>query len=80
MLEEPYPDNLVTVPACQEIKRMRAVEFVAELTILLIEGPQDKKKTVDLYYGEYQKTFAEWSSTPLQHRRFAGRSSVTVEA
>jgi Protein of unknown function DUF262 len=28
----------------KQIKRMRAVEFVAELSILLLEGPQDKKR------------------------------------
>ncbi len=38
-------------------RRMRAQEFVAELTILLIEGPQDKKKAIDLYYGEYRDSF-----------------------
>ncbi len=40
-------------------QRMRNAEFVAELTVLLIEGPQDKKSSLDLYYGEYQKTFAQ---------------------
>lgn len=38
-------------------KRMRSAEFAAELTVLLIEGPQDKKSSLDLYYGEYQKSF-----------------------
>lgn len=37
--------------------RMRAVEFGAELVILLIEGPQDKKASVDLYYGQYKGKF-----------------------
>jgi Protein of unknown function DUF262. len=41
----------------QQRKRMRAVEFAAELTILLIEGPQDKKSAIDLYYGEYKRSF-----------------------
>jgi hypothetical protein len=40
-----------------QMRRMRAVEFAAELTILLIEGPQDKKKAIDLYYGEYALEF-----------------------
>jgi hypothetical protein len=39
------------------IQRMRSVEFAAELTILLIEGPQDKKASVDLYYSQYQARF-----------------------
>lgn len=38
-------------------RRMRVQEFVAELTILLVEGPQDKKKAIDLYYGEYRDSF-----------------------
>ena len=41
------------------ISRMRSVEFSAELTILLIEGPQDKKASVDLYYGRYQHKFSD---------------------
>ena len=40
-----------------QLGRMRAVELSAELTILLSEGPQDKKTSVDLYYGEYQTKF-----------------------
>jgi hypothetical protein len=38
-----------------QLRRMRAVEFAAEVVILLIEGPQDKKSAVDLYYGEYER-------------------------
>ncbi|MGZ8842525.1 MAG: DUF262 domain-containing protein [Pyrinomonadaceae bacterium] len=41
----------------KQIDRMRAVEFVAELTILILEGPQDKKKAVDLYYERFKKHF-----------------------
>lgn len=40
-----------------QLKRMRAVEFAAELSILLIEGPQDKKAAVDLYYVQYRNRF-----------------------
>jgi Protein of unknown function DUF262 len=52
----------------QQRKRMRAVEFVAELTILLIEGPQDKKSAVDLYYGGYKRSFprARWVEARLK--------------
>jgi hypothetical protein len=38
-------------------KRMRPVEFAAELVILLLEGPQDKKDSVDIYYDRYQDEF-----------------------
>jgi hypothetical protein len=37
-----------------QIKRFRPVEFAAELVILLVEGIQDKKAAVDLYYTAYQ--------------------------
>jgi hypothetical protein len=39
------------------VQRMRTVEFAAELTILLIEGPQDKKASIDLYYSQYKARF-----------------------
>lgn len=41
----------------QQMARMRHVEFAAELAILLIEGPQDKKRAVDLYYGAFRDDF-----------------------
>lgn len=41
------------------LKRMRSVEFSAELAILISEGPQDKKTSIDLYYGQYQKQFPQ---------------------
>jgi hypothetical protein len=37
--------------------RMRNQEFAAEISILLIEGPQDKKASIDLYYREFQAKF-----------------------
>lgn len=43
----------------RQMARMRSVEFSAELAILLIEGPQDKKAAIDLYYGEYQRQFKD---------------------
>jgi len=42
-----------------QLRRMKAVEFSAELVILLIEGPQDKKSSIDLYYGRYERNFPE---------------------
>jgi hypothetical protein len=41
------------------VQRMKAVEFAAELTILLIEGPQDKKSSIDLYYESYKRRFPD---------------------
>jgi hypothetical protein len=42
-----------------QLRRMKAVEFSAELVILLIEGPQDKKSSIDLYYGRYERNFPD---------------------
>lgn len=46
----------------KQLQRMKATEFVAELTILLIEGPQDKKASIDLYYGQYRDSFPAGAS------------------
>ncbi len=37
----------------KQLARFRAVEFCAELAILLEEGPQDKKDAIDIYYQNY---------------------------
>lgn len=39
----------------QQIRRFRAVELAAEFVILLVEGPQDKKSSIDLYYAQYRE-------------------------
>jgi hypothetical protein len=49
--------NTEKVFSRNSIKRMRAIEFAAELAILLIEGPQDKKSSVDVYYAQYRSKF-----------------------
>jgi hypothetical protein len=52
----------------QQRRRMRSVEFAAEISILLIEGPQDKKSVVDLYYGQYKRAFpkGQWVEARLR--------------
>lgn len=60
-----FVEELAKLPFWQEqrvvtkgqMARMKAAEFSAELAILLIEGPQDKKTSLDLYYQEYQTRF-----------------------
>ena len=49
-----------------QLKRMKAVEFSAELAILLIEGPQDKKAAIDLYYGQYKQSFPEGNAVKVR--------------
>jgi len=43
----------------RQIRRMEDVEFVSELFVLLMAGPQDKKKTLDDYYSDYENSFPE---------------------
>lgn len=45
------------IVTASQLKRMKNVEFTAELIILLSEGAQDKKTAIDLYYHQYQKSF-----------------------
>jgi Protein of unknown function DUF262 len=61
-----------------QIRRMRAVEFVAELAILLIEGPQDKKSAIDLYYGQYKVTFGVGGSIESRLRSLLGWIEKTL--
>lgn len=43
----------------QQKDRLRGEELAAEFSILLIEGPQDKKESVDVYYAKYSDEFPE---------------------
>ncbi|MCP1410831.1 DUF262 domain-containing protein [Paenarthrobacter sp. A20] len=43
----------------QAANRMKNDELVAELLILLSEGPQDKKESVDLYYDSFRQDFPQ---------------------
>jgi len=53
-----------------QLNRMRSVEFSAELVILLIEGPQDKKKVLDLYYHSFKDSFPEGSKVEDRLRNY----------
>ena len=47
----------------RQIRRMEDVEYISELFIALIAGPQDKKKTLDDHYANYEGSMpqaAEW--------------------
>lgn len=41
----------------QKIARMAEVELTSELLIVLIDGVQDKKKSIDSYYERYDESF-----------------------
>lgn len=42
-----------------DIKRMKDVEFISELSIALLHGVQNKKQTLDKYYELYEEEFGE---------------------
>lgn len=48
-------------------KRMGDVEFVSELLALLLDGPQEKKETLDIFYAKYSKWPKE-SEAAIQSR------------
>jgi len=53
-----------------QISRMKHTEFVAEIVILLVEGPQDKKQSIDLYYKQYSGSFPEMKSIKKKLRKY----------
>jgi hypothetical protein len=55
----------------RQIRRMEDVEFISELFIGLIAGPQDKKKSLDEYYTNFDAQMpqeSEWCQTFRQTR------------
>jgi hypothetical protein len=48
--------RVVTV---RQVRRMEDVEYISELFIALMAGPQDKKSTIDDYYADFEATFPE---------------------
>jgi hypothetical protein len=61
------------------IARMRPVEFGAELVILLMEGAQDKKQTIDLYYGYFERDFPDASAIEPRLRGFCDWAATALE-
>jgi Protein of unknown function DUF262 len=53
-----------------QLNRMRGVEFSAELAVLLLEGPQDKKKVLDLYYHTFKDSFPEGQRVESRLREY----------
>jgi hypothetical protein len=39
------------------VRRMMDIEFISELAIAILEGHQNKKETIDLYYATYEEYF-----------------------
>ncbi len=43
----------------RDSQRMRDIEFVSELFVLIIDGPQDQQKTLDRFYADYDVDFPQ---------------------
>ena len=57
----------------RQIRRMEDVEFISELFLGLVAGPQDKKKSLDDYYGNFDASMpqeTEWVVRFEQTRDF----------
>ncbi|MDO4239550.1 DUF262 domain-containing protein [Micrococcus sp.] len=52
------------------IARMQEVEFTAELAIMMMDGFQDKKKSIDAFYGHLD---ASWGGAPVMWEQRKGR-------
>jgi hypothetical protein len=66
----------------REIQRMLDVEFISELFVALIAGPQDKKKTLDEYYANFDSSMpqqGEWVSKFERVRDFINTLFVRSE-
>ncbi|MFQ5596698.1 MAG: DUF262 domain-containing protein [Nitrospiria bacterium] len=56
LANEPFWDTLQFFSR-RDSQRMRDIEFVSELFVLLIDGPQDQQKTLDRFYANYDVDF-----------------------
>ena len=66
-----FEDNRIFTFA--NTKRMGDVEFVSELLMLLLDGPQEKKENLDVFYERYMK----WDTS--QETEIIMRFKITLE-
>ena len=59
-------------------KRKRNLEFIGELAILLLEGPQDKKGSLDLYYGAADDQFDDLDELKVEVLSLARAASSLI--
>ena len=56
LANEPFWDDFQFFSR-RDSQRMRDIEYVSELFILIIDGPQDQQKTIDRFYADYDVEF-----------------------
>ncbi len=60
------------------IARMNEVELTSELMIAELDGQQDKKKSIDVYYSDKDETFPERTAVENRFRRVIDQITVHV--
>jgi hypothetical protein len=60
----------------RQIRRMEDVEFISELFVAVMAGPQDKKKTLESYYADFDPSFPEKNTWV---RRFRDTRTLMTE-
>jgi hypothetical protein len=65
--------GIVTV---REVRRMTDVEFISELMVGLMAGPQNKKLTLDDYYVDYE---SDWEDHAFWKRHFKNTREIVDE-
>jgi hypothetical protein len=49
----------IRVVTIKQVRRMEDVEFISELFVGMMAGPQDKKKSLDQFYDEFENVFPD---------------------
>ncbi|MPV35659.1 DUF262 domain-containing protein [Georgenia subflava] len=62
----------------QQRARLRSEELAAEFAILLMEGPQDKKESVDIYYVKYADDFPDGDEVKNRLDRYVEWASAHI--
>jgi len=61
----------------RDSERMKDIEFISELFVLLIDGPQDQQGSLDRFYADYDVVFPKKNSYMLQFTRIL-KSLTTI--
>ena len=75
--DEWWTDMRIVNP--RQVRRMEDVEYVSELFIGLIAGPQDKKKTIDEFYRDYESDMPEGSAWIARFSRARERMALVMD-
>lgn len=64
--------DIVSLFSRRDSQRMKDIEFVSELFIIVIDGPQDQQKTLDRFYADYDVEFSRKTKYIRQFKKVLG--------